>query len=320
MLSNPYFIAGLVVVALWVLVHFKTSRSDGTLIGKVHPYRRMMPFIMPTRNESVVYFDDCIRAEPLLEYLEEARGEFEANMTHCIVAACNIGVAYNPAMNRYIVGKRMYQRNARWFTFAAKRKKKDAKSRLGVVKMEIGDGETFRQLVTRINDKIGHERSGKKTSMDKELSFFLLIPRSVLAFLVSVFKYVDYLNLLPAFFIRDDGMYTTVFIANLGSVGMAPGYHHLYEWGTAPLFIMMGKIEDRAVVEDGKVVVGKVLPLRFSYDERIDDGLTASRGINAVHAVLADPRRWLGGLTSDGTADLALYPRTGEDADGPGAK
>jgi len=311
-LENPFAIAGLVALALFVLAHFKTSRSDGNLIGKVHPYRRMMPFIMPTRNESVVYFDDYIRAEPLLAYLEQAREEFGANMTHCIVAACNIGVARHPAMNRFVVGKRMYQRKARWFTFAAKRKKKDAKAKLGVVKMEMKDGETFRQLVARINDKIGVERSDKKTGLDKELSLFLLIPRTVLSVLVLVFRYLDHLNLLPAFFIRDDGMYTSVFIANLGSVGMKAGYHHLYEWGTASQFVMMGKVEDQPVVEDGEVVVGKILHLRFSYDERIDDGLTAGNGIKDVHAVLADPRRWLGGLEGDGTVELAMHPRADE--------
>ena len=88
---------------------------------------------------------------------------------------------------------------------------------------------------------------------------------------------------------RGDAFYTTVFIANLGSVGMGPGYHHLFEWGTSPLFLMVGRIEERAVVRDGQIVVEKVLPMRYSYDERIDDGLTARFGIDGVNTVLSDP-------------------------------
>ncbi len=312
-LTNPWIVAALVLLGLWVLAHFKTSRPDGTLIGKVHPYRRMMPFIMPTRNESVVYFDDTLRAEPLLEYLAAARAEFGANMTHAVVAAGNIALGQNPAMNRFVAGKRLYQRDGRWLTFAAKRKKKDAKARLGVVKLRMQDGETFRDLVGRINSRIDVERSGKKTGLDKELSLFLLIPRSVLALLVHVFRHLDHLNLIPRFFVEGDGMYTSVFLANLGSVDMQPGYHHLYEWGTSPLFLMIGKIEERPCVgAGGELEVGKVLPVRFSFDERIDDGLTASHGINTFRDVLSDPRTWLGGLESDGTGDLPLWPRREE--------
>ena len=54
---------------LIVVAHFKTSRADGTYVGKVHPYRRLMWFVMPTRNESVCYYDVSIRAERLEAYV-----------------------------------------------------------------------------------------------------------------------------------------------------------------------------------------------------------------------------------------------------------
>ena len=62
------WIGGSVFLA-WLLMNFKTSRGDGTLLD-VHPYRRMMPYIMRGRNESVVYYDDYVDVEKLLEYIE----------------------------------------------------------------------------------------------------------------------------------------------------------------------------------------------------------------------------------------------------------
>ena len=103
---------------------------------------------------------------------------------------------------------------------------------------------------------------------------------------IRLFYWLDYHNCLPGAFINADVMYTSGFIANLGSLKMKAGYHHLYEWGTCPLFLMFGKIEDRAMVEEGEVVARKVLHIRFSFDERVDDGLNAGKGINA----LDDPR------------------------------
>ena len=54
----PWQWGAVAAVALIVIAHFKTSRADGILVGKVHPYRRLMWFVMPTRNECVVYYED----------------------------------------------------------------------------------------------------------------------------------------------------------------------------------------------------------------------------------------------------------------------
>ena len=94
-------------------------------------------------------------------------------------------------------------------------------------------------------------------------------------------------------------MFTSIFIANLGSIGMKPGYHHLYEWGNSPLFLMFGKVEEKVIVEDGAMTPARVLPVRFSFDERIEDGLTAQGGIDVLLSVLEDPEQWLGSPDGD---------------------
>ncbi len=104
-------------------------------------------------------------------------------------------------------------------------------------------------------------------------------------------------------------MYTSAFIANLGSLGMPAGYHHLYEWGTSSLFVMVGRIEERAVVENGQVVIRKILPTRYSYDERIDDGLSAAYGMQTLKRVLENPARELGCLADDGSDAHPMWPR-----------
>ena len=66
-----WIVAG-VLFLLWVLLNNKTSRSDGTLVVRP-PYRRMLGCVAKTRNESVVYFDSQVNAEPLLRYMEATR-------------------------------------------------------------------------------------------------------------------------------------------------------------------------------------------------------------------------------------------------------
>jgi hypothetical protein len=307
---SPWLITLSIMAALLVLVHFKTGRADGTLVKRLHPYRRLMFFIMRTRNESMVYTDDAIDAEGLLAYLEQTKDRLGADMTHIIVAAMNLTLAENPTMNRFIVGRRMYQRKHRELTFSMKREAMNKKAKLAVVKLQMQDEESFADLVERMNGSIQHQRSGAKTHEDKEYGLFDLFPRSVLRFFVWFFQALDYVNLLPHAFTKDDGLYTSCVIANLGSLGMMPAYHHLYEWGTSSLFVMVGRIEERAVVVDGEVVIKKVLPTRYSYDERIDDGLSAAYGMQTLKRVLENPTEALGCLAQDGSDVRPMVSRS----------
>ena len=299
----------LIALTLWVSLSSKKSRADGTYLG-VPKYRRMMFFIMPTRNESVVYFDREIRAEKLEAYLTRAKARWDVDITHMGVAALNIGLAENPRMNQFVVGHRMYARRGRWITFSMKRKKLNREAKLSAVKLEARDGETFRELCDRINAEIHVERSGVKTHADREFDLLNALPRPVLWFANHLIRWLDYYNILPHdAFIKHDGMYTSAFLANLGSIGMDPGYHHLYEHGTCPLFIMIGQTRDQPVVEKGEIVPGRVIPIRFSYDERIADGLTAHHGIESVVRVLSDPFTWLGCVEDDGSDAVQMWPR-----------
>ena len=69
-----------VVLVLWLLASMKTSRPDGTLL-KTHPYRRPMFYIMPTRSESVVFFERKIDATALQAFVTKSRTELDANLT-----------------------------------------------------------------------------------------------------------------------------------------------------------------------------------------------------------------------------------------------
>ena len=290
----------------WALLNLKTSRKDGTYLGRIHPYRRLMPYIMRTRTESVVYFDHYVDATKLLEYVAQAKEKFGADMTHCIVAAGAVGLAEVPTMNQFVMGRRLYQRRGTHMAFSAKRKQLDKRAKLAVVKLEIPETESFRDFCGRVTAKIGVERSGDRTYADKEYDLFNMVPRPVLNAAVTLFRWLDYHNVLPHSFIESDGMYCSIFVANLGSLGMGAGFHHLYEWGNCPAFCMVGKVEDRPVVVDGEIVVQPSLHIRWSYDERIDDGLGARFGMDAISRVLANPFEELGCLADDDSDRVLL--------------
>ncbi len=298
-----WLIAAAVFVALLTLLTLRKARPDGTLAADLHNYRRMMPYIMPTRNESIVFYDEWASAEPIERYLAAVRPRFHADFTHCTVAAIAHGLKCNPTMNRFVAGRRIYARRGNWITFAVKRQKLNRAARLAAVKREVPEDQSFFALCEALRADINVERSDAVTYTDREVGLLTRVPRPILRVGVGLLRLLDYHGLLPWDFIKNDAMYTSVFCANLGSVGMKAGYHHLYEWGNCPLFIVFGRVEERVVVVDGAPVVRRVIPIRFSFDERIDDGLNAGHGIKAVIDALENPFELLGCVDPDGRDD-----------------
>ena len=194
-----------VLAALWVALQFRTARPDGRLIP-THPYRRMMFHLMPSRAESLVYGDLEVEADALLAFVEASAPHYRVNVTHCVVAAWGMMLSKVPKMNRFTAGRRLYQRDERAISFSMKRRKLDESAALAVVKMTVRDDDTFESFARRVEARIGHERSGETTTMDRELSFFLRLPRAVLNTFIPLFRWLDYHGLLPAALIGPDPM------------------------------------------------------------------------------------------------------------------
>ncbi|MBT3721239.1 2-oxo acid dehydrogenase subunit E2 [archaeon] len=74
-----------------------------------------------------------------------------------------------------------------------------------------------------------------------------------------------------------DGTFT---ITNLGSIGVKY-FTPMLNYPEAAI-LGLGKIEERAIVENGKIVIKKILPLSITYDHRSVDGATASKFMLSV--------------------------------------
>jgi len=137
-------------------------------------------------------------------------------------------------------------------------------------------------MVDSIMGRIRKRRSGEVTTSDKEINLALMMPVFVTRATVWLLHKANMLHLLPKKMIDDDPLFTSVFIANLGSVGLDAGYHHLWEYGTCSAFGVIGKVHERA---DGK----RVMNVQYSYDERVEDGLYAATTMGQIKDKLEKP-------------------------------
>lgn len=259
-------------------------RPDGRL-AKVSPIRRFMPFISPTRNGALVYFTqriDVRRAEALLAERNAVRPREERlTLFHLVLAAIAEALHQKPRLNRFITGWKVWDRDGIWLSFSAKQAfAEDAP--IMTVKRRFEPGEGIDAIAADVWRRLGAGRSGEETLADKEMGLMLKLPGVLIRMLMGLARFADRHGLLPKSMIETDPLFTSVFVANLGSVGLDAGYHHLWEWGNCPIFAVMGAVE------------GGMLTMKYSYDERIADGFYAARGLAVVKDLLEAPGAWVG--------------------------
>lgn len=268
-------------------------RPDATAVAAVHPVRRIMPFLMPTRNGAFVLFEQHIPVAPARAFLAPLNAgrspERAVTLFHLVLRAIGFALAEFPRLNRFVAGSRLYERRGIWLAFSGKqRMERDAP--LFTAKMLFDPNEPLDAMVDRIGALVGEGRSGRESATDREIRAFLRLPAPVLRAGVRVVRRLDAWGLLPPSFSKDDPLYASAFIANLGSVGLDAAYHHLYEYGTIPIFVTIGRLHRAPVVlPDGSVSSREVFALRYTYDERVEDGFYAARALERLQALLEHP-------------------------------
>ena len=269
-------------------------RPDGTRLRGLDPMRRMMPMIMPRRNEALVFYEQIVDATAMIGFLERwnAREELTLTPLHLVIAALGRVLKARPQLDRFVAARRLWQRKTTSIAFAAKKEFADG-APLRTVKLPIVEGEALAATALRIRDGIGAGRTRDDRPVDREMATLGKLPDFLLGPLVRLARWLDRYNLLPASLMNDDPLFASVFVANLGSLGIDRVWHHLYDHGTVSLFCAIGALRPRLVAgEDGQPVVRPTLRLRFTLDERVCDGFYAAQSLEILRADLEDPERF----------------------------
>ena len=129
-------------------------RTDGDLIRDLPLVRRIMPYLMPTRSEAIVYHDTVYRIGPARAFLERfnaARPEAPpATLFHLFLWGSARALHARPGLNRFVSGGHIYQRRGVFLSFAAKRAFADD-APIVTCKVELPEGESFSAIGSHIH-------------------------------------------------------------------------------------------------------------------------------------------------------------------------
>lgn len=252
------------------------DRPDGKLM-KVPNFKKINPYMFPTRDESILYCQDRLNIDNAINMLLEMnRGkalEERVTLFHVLLTALLRSVVERPILNTFVAGQRYFKRNELSFSFVAKKELSDDGEET-ILKVRFNPNDTLFDVTRRTREAVVKAKSVTGNSTEKEIDIVMALPRFGIKAFMWLYRFLDYNNILPGFMIDTDPLYCTTFITNLGSIGLEPIDHHLYNWGTCGTFLAIGKVKRGPLYDSrsGQPRTAQVMDIRVSLDDRIADG------------------------------------------------
>ena len=248
------------------------NRADGKLLRHTDPMYRIVAHIMKKRSDSMNSITLDIPLEPIEKYIRQKKKEGQS-MSHMavILAAFNRTMCEFPALNRFVVNKRVYARNEIAIGMVVLRAGKTGAETMGKIYLQPED--TIIDVEARIQKFVEDNRDvGGENATDKIIKTLVGLP-GLLRVAVATLKWMDWHNLLPKAIIDASPMHNTMVFTNLASIRTNHIYHHAYDFGTTSLVMAAGNTREvPRRTRDGEIVHDKCLPLGLVMDERIASG------------------------------------------------
>ncbi|MBR0355127.1 MAG: 2-oxo acid dehydrogenase subunit E2 [Oscillospiraceae bacterium] len=270
------------------------DRRDGRWVRDVTGLTTLMMHIMDKRTDAEVYLSDKIDVTDLLKYLEKKNArhpDYKTTVFHCFILAVGRMIRERPKMNRFVQGRRMYERYEISLSFMAKRRFTDH-SEEAMMFFVPKDEDTIDSFSYHVAGEIKEMRKSEHSTggMDSTIDAFAKIPRIILMPIIGIIRTLDFWGVNPKALTDGDTNYSTVLFSNLGSIKGPAVYHHLNNYGTTGIMITIGTIhKEELIMEDGSKQIRDVLDIGATLDERIGDGFYFVRSLKLVKYIFAHP-------------------------------
>ncbi|MBQ3115171.1 MAG: 2-oxo acid dehydrogenase subunit E2 [Clostridia bacterium] len=268
------------------------DRYDGYRVKEQDPLFHVIPHIMRSRLDSQVFFEEQIDITNLRKFIMEHRKEIpNLSSYHIFVAAAIRTMVQKPRLNRFVSGRKIFARSYLRASLTVKRgMSEDAEEAL--VMPEFQSTDTLREVVERFNETVQQVKAeeNNENSTDVTVKLINLLPGFTKKFFVWVMRNLDAFGKMPKIINKVSPFHSSLFVTNVGSIGLNSIYHHLYEFGTTSVFLAIGKkTVVRELQADGTVVNKNVINVRFVLDERICDGYYFATAIKLFKQLMKKP-------------------------------
>ena len=268
------------------------DRKEGRLLRSIPAFCKFIPFIMPERNDATILYEESFEINALDRRLRALRveGYKGIGILHFMIAAYIRGVSMLPGINRFIAGRRIYARNNIEVVMAVKRSLALDGTET-TIKVVFEPTDTIFDVYRKMNEKIEEIKIDDDANGTEEFANALCkAPRFLIRFAIWILKVLDYFGAIPQDLLDVSPFHGSMIITDMGSLRIGPVFHHIYNFGTLPVFIAFGaKYHSYELDKHGTLQDKKKIDCKFEIDERIADGNYYAKFLQAYRYMFAHP-------------------------------
>jgi hypothetical protein len=266
------------------------DRKEGRRVRTLPAMSYVVPYIMNVRSDAQNHLEDVIDITNIESYLNKKHQEGYTDMTllHVILAAYVRVVSERPGINRFTAGQRIFARKNIECVMTIK-KELTLESPDTCIKVEFDPRDNIYNVYKKFQ-KVALAALNNNTDFDKTAKTITKIPGFIFRFGMAILRALDYIGWLPKKLLKVSPFHGSMIITSMGSLGIPAIYHHLYNFGTLPLFISYGSIFTAdAIKRDGTRESHRFVTFKVVTDERICDGYYYASAFKKIKRYLLHP-------------------------------
>ena len=268
------------------------DRKEGRQLRSLAPFYKFIPYIMQKKNDACNLFEDSVDVAEAESWLREKRrdGWKGIGMLHLFIASYVRTVAHCPGINRFISGQKIFARKNVQIVMTVKRSL-SSDGEETTIKVDLEPTDTVFDVYRKLGEKVEEIKANDGDNNTEQVAGALCkLPGLFLKFALWLINLLDYFDLLPQFVLDASPFHGSMVITDLGSLGVQPVFHHIYNFGNISTFIAFGAKHKRYEMDRAGVVAErKYIDYKVTMDERTVDGLYYANALKYLKYYLKNP-------------------------------
>jgi len=246
----------------------------------VSTFRKIAIGTWRTAYDPSVYGTMELRMDKAMEYVHrfrEATGK-HLTVTHLLARAVAETLRKVPDANALLRFNRVYLRKriGIFMQVVMTDQGSDKIDLSGVTIYDVAD-KNIDQIVDEVEEKVAKVRQHKDPALEKGRNMFNFIPYLLLNLFLRLIAWLSFtLNLDLRWAGIPNDPFGSVMITNIGTLGLEMAYVPLVPYARVAILLATGEVRDQPVVEEGEIVIRKVMKVNATFDHRFIDGFHAA--------------------------------------------
>lgn len=262
----------------------------------ISSYRKIAAVAWDAPTDPHVYGSMEVRSEALEAWIAKKRAEtgVKVTVTHAVARALAMVLKRHPELNAFIrFGELTLRRDVDIFVQVVVEDHENVgNADLSGVKITRCDELDVVGICRYLSERAQKIRARQDAEFEQVKSSMEKMPGLVVRYLLRFLQFVQYtLNINPRALGAPADPFGSAMVTNVGVFGLSRAWAPFFPPARASIIVTLGAIEVKPVVEDDRVVIGRVLHVNGTFDHRVVDGFHAGVIAREIRALLEHPER-----------------------------